>query len=115
VERVYSSAIRSRLHQYGVRAVGTGDFNGVSFLRIFHRLTLGIREDRCFTLMRLCHNTILHLGEVQMPCACGGGNNDAAAEYDVRLPNGENRVVVGKMAAEQLVAENGGGSIRKRE
>ena len=48
-----------------------------------------------------------------MPCACGGGSDDTVAEFQVRLPNGELKVVKGKMAAEQLVAENGGGSIQK--
>lgn len=49
-----------------------------------------------------------------MPCPCGGGSDDAVAEFVVRLPNGDVKTVKGKVAAELLVAENGGGSIQKR-
>lgn len=49
-----------------------------------------------------------------MPCACGGTSDDATAEFQVRLPNGEIKTVKGKAAAEMLVSENGGGMIQKK-
>lgn len=49
-----------------------------------------------------------------MGCACGGGNSDEVAEFEVRLPNGNLVVVKGKAAAEMTVRENGGGSIVKK-
>jgi len=49
-----------------------------------------------------------------VPCACGGSGDDATAEFEVRLPNGNVKIVKGKVAAELLVAESGGGMIKKR-
>lgn len=49
-----------------------------------------------------------------MPCACGGANSDANAEFEVRLPDGSLKVVIGKPAAEALIARSGGGSLVKK-
>jgi len=49
-----------------------------------------------------------------MPCACGGGNSDEVAEFEVRLPSGEIKILKGKAAAEMAIREAGGGSIVKK-
>jgi hypothetical protein len=49
-----------------------------------------------------------------MGCGCGGSNSDDVAEFEVRLPNGEIKVLKGKVAAELAIAEAGGGSIVKK-